>query len=201
MKSKTASASSDTARPWLGLPLMLAAGFCGIVLVLVVAFLVTLISLRNVYDTTGAVTHTQAVIGALQRLTATAVDAETGERGYIITGREAYLEPYERARAALAATLTQVRALTADNPAQQDDVERLRSLTERRQAELAEAIGQRRESGFPAAQAVVMTNIGKQTMDTIRAVVSRMEMREDALLARRIAQARVNIAGPWLRRR
>jgi PAS domain S-box-containing protein len=56
-------------------------------------------------------------------------------------------------------------------------------------AELAEAIRERRESGLPAAQAVVMTNIGKQTMDEMRAVVSRMEKREDALLARRIAQA------------
>ena len=120
-----AVASSDTARSWFGLPPMLAAGFCGIVLVLVVAFLVTLINLRNVYDTAGAVTHTQAVIGALQRLMATAVDAETGERGYIITGREAYLEPYERARADSGSEpRRKCGALTApDDPAQQDDVE------------------------------------------------------------------------------
>ena len=182
-------------RPWFGLPPLLAAGFGGIVLVLLVAFLVTLINLRNVYDTAGAVTHTQAVIGSLERLMATSVDAETGERGFIITGREAYLEPYERARADLAATLTQVSALTADNPAQQDDVERLRSLTKRKLAELTEAIQQRREFGLPAAQAVVMSNIGKQTMDAIRAVVSRMEMREHALLARRIAQARSEYRG------
>jgi PAS domain S-box-containing protein len=182
-------APGDTARSWAGLPPMLAAGFCAIGLVLVVAFLATVINLRRVYGTAEAVAQTQAVIGALQRLLATAVDAETGQRGFIITGREAYLEPYDRARAEIAAALAQVHALTASDPVQQDDIERLRSLTELKLAELAEAIRLRRESGFPAAQALVMTNTGKQTMDAMRAAVSQMRNREDALLARRVAQA------------
>ncbi len=182
-------APNESARSWAGLPPILGAGFCAIGFVLAVAFLATLINLRSVYSTAEAVAHTQAVIGALQQLLATAVDAETGQRGFIITGRDAYLEPYDRARADMAATLAEVQALTADSPVQQDAVERLRSLTELKLAELAEAIQQRRDSGFPAAQALVMTNAGKQTMDAMRAVVSQMRNREDALLATRIAQS------------
>ena len=183
-------APGDPARSWAGLPPLLVAGFCAIGLVLAAAFLATLINLRSVYSTAEAVAHTQAVISALERLLGTAVDAETGERGFIITAREAYLEPYERARADMAETLTRVQALTADNPAQQTDVERLRSLTDHKLAELAEAIEQRRASGFTAAQAIVLTNAGKQTMDDMRAVVSQMRNREEALLATRIAQSR-----------
>ena len=47
----------------------------------------------------------------------------------------------------------------------------------------------RRESGFEAAHAQVTTNVGKQTMDELRAIVGRMEAREDAILARSITQA------------
>ena len=55
--------------------------------------------------------------------------------------------------------------------------------------ELAKAIQARREKGFEAAQALVLTNLGKRTMDGIRAVVARMEAREDALLASQTADA------------
>ena len=188
------AAPGDTARSWAGLPPLLVAAFCAIGLLLTAAFLATVINLRSVYNTADAVAHTQGVISALERLLGTAVDAETGERGFIITAREAYLEPYDRARADLAETLARVQALTADNAAQQADVERLRSLTGRKLAELAEAIGQRRASGFPAAQAVVLTNAGKQTMDALRGVVSQMKNREEALFATRVAQSSQQIA-------
>jgi PAS domain S-box-containing protein len=56
-------------------------------------------------------------------------------------------------------------------------------------SELAEAIRQRRESGFAAAQAAVATNVGKRTMDEMRSIVARMDAREDVLLSARTAQA------------
>jgi PAS domain S-box-containing protein len=179
----------DAARSKLRLPPALAAGFVGVCLVLVLAFLATLANLRSVYDTAGAVSHTHEVIAALQRLIATAVDTETGERGYLITGIESYLEPYDRARADLLVALAQAKALTVDNQAQQDDVSTLQVLTERKLAELSEAIRQRRESGLSAAQLVVHANVGNQTMDAMRAVVSNMEERELALVRQRTNKA------------
>jgi PAS domain-containing protein len=65
----------------------------------------------------------------------------------------------------------------------------LSALTDRKRSELAEAIRQRREFDLAAAQAVVATNIGKQTMDEMRVIVARMEAREDELLAVRAAEA------------
>jgi PAS domain S-box-containing protein len=182
----------DTERSWLGLPPKLVAAFCAVSLALALAFLATLINLRNVYSTSEMVSHTHVVLGSLQRLLVTVIDAETGQRGFIITGSDEYLEPYLRARADISATFAQVRTLTIDNPAQQTDIERLQSLTDLKLAELAEAIQLRRVSGFPATQALVKTNAGKHTMDAIRAVIAGMGDRENTLLVRRVAESKGN---------
>jgi PAS domain S-box-containing protein len=167
---------------------LLVAGFVAIIGVLILARVIGAVNLRDVYDTSGAVAHTNATKAALQQLLATLIDAETGERGFILLGEPTYLEPYDRAIRAIPSDLSQVRALTADNGEQQADLDQLSRLTEVRLEELAMGIQARRESGLTAAQAVVATT-GKRTMDEMRAIVSRMEGREDTLLAARSAQA------------
>ena len=117
------------------------------------------------------------------------VDAETGERGFIITGQETYLEPYYQAIATIDPTINRARALASDDATERADLDRVASQATIKLTELADAIRLRRESGFAAAQAVVVTNVGKRTMDGIRAVVARMETREDALLAERTMEA------------
>jgi len=166
----------------------LLAGFVLIIVILIAMLVVGLNNLRNVYATSEALEHTHAVKIALQELLASTLDAETGERGFIITGLPSYLEPYERARTRLSTNLAHVRALTMSNPEQQADVDRLAAAAEVKLEELALAIRQRREFGFTAAQAMVTTSVGKQTMDEMRAIVTRMQAREDALTALRAAQ-------------
>jgi signal transduction histidine kinase len=166
----------------------LLAGFVLILIILVATLVVGLVNLRHVYTTSVALEHTYAVKIALQQLLAATLDAETGERGFIITGAASYLEPYERGRVRLSANLAQLRALTVRNREHQADVDRLAAATALKLEELALAIGQRRESGFTAAQTMVATNVGKRTMDEARAIVARMEAREDALTALRTAQ-------------
>jgi PAS domain S-box-containing protein len=189
---KTASTKDSSAmslsRPRV-LTSVLVAGFIALIAVLITARIVANVNIQAVYDNSAAVAHTDAVKAALQQLLATLIDAETGERGFIITGDATYLEPYDRALAAVASDLAQVRTLTADNRDQQTDLDRLASLTQMKLDELAEAIRQRRESGPAAAQAVVATNVGKRTMDQMRAIISQMDGREDALLSTRAAQA------------
>ena len=115
---------------------------------------------------------------ALQQLLATTLDAETGQRGFIITGEAAYREPHDRARNAVKSDIERPCAAvtTANNT---------RKLTRcdiigEKMAELSEALQQRQQGGFAAAEAVVATNIGRQTMDRLRAVVGGMNAREDA---------------------
>src|SRR6187200_3253209 len=71
------------------------------------------------------VDHTQAVLRSADQVIATLVDAETGQRGYLLTGRERYLGPYNTGIKAHVAALDRLRALTLDNPAQQHRLDTL----------------------------------------------------------------------------
>jgi signal transduction histidine kinase len=167
----------------------LTAGFAAIVIVLIVLLFSGLANVRHVYRASEAVAHTHAVKTALERLLSILVDAETGQRGFIITGAEKYLEPYDRARAGLSSSLEDVRSLTADNVEQRGDFERLVDLSQRKLSELQRTIALRRQAGFTAARDVIEDDVGRRLMDDLRAIVVRMEAREDQLLAVRSADA------------
>jgi PAS domain S-box-containing protein len=176
-------------RPSGALTAGLLTGFGAIVLVLLGTLVVGLVNLRRVADAGDAVAHTNAVETGLERLLATLVDAETGERGFIITGNPSYLEPYDRARSEIQSRITAVRALTADDRDHQADLDQLSAAADAKLRELADTVQQRRELGFAAAQAAVASHLGKRIMDDVRVIVARMEAREGALLAVRRTQA------------
>ena len=167
----------------------LLARFVAIVVVLIATLFVGLANLRSVYETSATIAHTNAVNAGLERLLATLVDAETGERGFVITGHTAYLEPYNRARTTLSSEFAHLRAFTADDLDQQQDLDRLSAASELRLGELAEAVRQRQQSGFAAAQATVADNVGRRIMDDMRVIVARMRAREDTLLTVRTDKA------------
>ena len=123
------------------------AGFVAAIAIVLAAGIIGIFSLQNVYSASASVAHMDSVKAELNKLLSALVDAETGERGFIITGEESYLEPYDRARNVIPTETYQVRTLTTDNPDQQTDLERLTALTDIKLRELAEAIRQRRESG------------------------------------------------------
>jgi signal transduction histidine kinase len=174
---------------WQVLTPALLVGFGVLILTTVGILIVAVANLRHVHATGGDVAKTYSVKVAMQQLLTTMVDAETGERGYIITNDLRYLEPYDGALQTAANALVRIRTLTADTPEQKAEVDRLSDAVRHKFDELAEAIRQRRELGFDAAQAQVAMNVDKRTMDEIRTIVARLERREDAQLAVRIAQA------------
>src|SRR5262249_54816439 len=127
------------------------------------------------------------------QLLASLQDAEGGQRGYIITGDEAYLEPHTRGVAAVQQHHKKLTDLVADNPRQSARAEALRSLIGERLAALQEGIDLRRQKDFPAAQAHVLTGRGKRAMDSLRDVMQAMGDEEQRLLverARLAAEAR-----------
>src|SRR5580693_1186687 len=84
--------------------------------------LMALVSYRNanlLIDTEHWVGHTHQVRAELADLLSELKDAETGQRGYIITGDESYLEPYKSALTGLKTTVADLKTLTSDNPDQQ----------------------------------------------------------------------------------
>ncbi|GAA0954187.1 methyl-accepting chemotaxis protein [Virgisporangium aurantiacum] len=153
---------------------------------LVVLCVVGALAYRNtgtLEETTGSVSHTYQVLSALDVITSTLKDAETGQRGYLITGEDRYLEPYTAALAAIEGRIQAVADLTADNPAQQERIATLRPLVTAKFTELKQTIDLRRTQGFQAAQAVVLTDQGKAVMDQIRAVLTELADAESGLLA------------------
>ena len=173
--------AGESRAPRVALGHILLAGFLLTAGVLVVTLVSGPANLRRVYGTSAALAHTYAVKARLDQLLSTLIDAETGERGFVITGAPEYLEPYNQALDQTAFEMTDLRSLTGDNPAQQADLAHLATLVEIKRAELADVIQARRAQDLSAAQAVVETNVEKRTMDAMRAIVARMAAREEAL--------------------
>jgi PAS domain S-box-containing protein len=144
----------------------------------------------SLYNSEADVQHSNAVFVGLERLLALARDAETGQRGYVITGREEYLQPYRSAQPEISAELDNLQSLLKNDAAQEQRLERLRTLLDEKHRELRSVIDVRRAQGFEAAQAIVQNDTGKVFMDHARAIVAEMEGAVAAQLAARQAAAR-----------
>ena len=125
--------------------------------------------------------HSNQVRFGIQALLSELQDAETGQRGFIITGDESYLAPYNTAIAAVGGQTASLRALTADNPTQQQLLADLQPLIAAKLSEMQQTIDLRRAQGFQAAQTLVLTDQGQQTMDDIRGRLAAMLAEEDRL--------------------
>ena len=131
--------------------------------------------------------HTREVIQQLGDLLSSLKDAETGQRGFIITGKPDYLEPYQVSLAEIATGLADLRRLSADNPRQQQRLDAITPLVAARLADLKKKIALRETQGFPAASAAVTTQAGKTIMDNICVLVAQAQAEEAQLLKERIA--------------
>ena len=147
-------------------------------------------NLRRIAEDERRVAHSHEVVGAIADTLSLLKDAETGQRGYLITGDPVYLEPYAAALASIRDALRRLEALTADSPLQQSCIAAVEGHVAPKLAELAEAIGVRRELGFAASREVVDHGIGRREMEAIRASFGAMRKEEVRLLQDRSAVSR-----------
>ena len=142
-------------------------------------------------ETRELVGHTREVLEASHATRGALQDAETSQRGYLLTGDERYLAPLHRGLAALRADTARLRELTRDNPAQQRRLDALAQLVRARVAALDTGIARRRTLGADAAAALVRQGYGQAVMDSARAVLAAVDREERRLLAaRQEAEAR-----------
>jgi signal transduction histidine kinase len=134
------------------------------------------------------VVHTYQVMGQLEGILQGMTDAETGERGYILTGDDSYLVPYQRGLSEVRESGAAVRKLTADNPIQQNSLDALAPVIAERLRELQERIQVRRGSGLVAGATAVREGAGKGYMDQVRATIGEMKREEERLLKLRSAE-------------
>jgi methyl-accepting chemotaxis protein len=157
--------------------------------------LIATISYRNatlLVDTERWVAHTHQVRIELADLISIIKDAESGQRGYLISGEESYLEPYKAAVAAIKTTLADVKKLTSDNPNQQRRLSAVTPLIDSKLAELKQTIDLRKGQGFDAALKILLTNEGKIYMDQIRLILAEADQEEQTLLQQRTDEARTS---------
>ncbi|MBG6071470.1 MULTISPECIES: CHASE3 domain-containing protein [unclassified Polaromonas] len=122
--------------------------------------------------------HSLAVISQLDEFMSSLKDAETGQRGYIITGLPEYLEPYNASVGVFAARLESLRLLTAGDARQQQRIVTLTQLLGQRMAIFQETIAVRQTQGLLAASQAVTALAGKTTMDQLRVLVGETKAEE-----------------------
>jgi len=154
-------------------------------------------STTKLTETAEWVAHTHQVLEKLETVLSGMKDAETGQRGYIITGEERYLEPFRAAQETINQKVKTLRDLTRDNANQQRRLDILEPLIfgkEGKFAELLETIDARKDkaNGFAAALQLVRTDKGKKVMDEIRKIIDEMTSEENTLLKMRAEEAQTS---------
>ena len=140
--------------------------------------------------------HSYEVLDALKDLGITVRDAETGQRGYLLTGSDAYLEPYAAALGRVTFLGGELHRLTADNPVAQEQLAGLATVLQHKLEELAQSVELRRDGGLEAAMRLVRGDSGRVLMAQIEATLATLTAQERALLDARLAQTESR--GRWL---
>ena len=159
----------------------------GVLLILLIVAAVSYENTRKLTETATWRAHSFEVQGGLLSLLSVMQDAETGQRGYLITGEDRYLEPYQSAVRSVDRTVQALKDLTADNPVQQRNLDTLRTPIKEKMDELKDTVDLRRSQGFEPARQVVLSDRGKQAMDEVRREIVGMQAVESELLRQREA--------------
>ncbi|MES1182665.1 MAG: CHASE3 domain-containing protein [Myxococcales bacterium] len=131
------------------------------------------------------VTHTEEVKRTLAQVLSGVKDAETGQRGFLLTGDERFLEPYHQAVEEIDRSFAALRRLTADNPQQQQRLTVLGPLLTARLGHLAEVLEQRRRDGLESVLKSNRLQEGRAMMDGLRQRLAELDEAESQLLVTR----------------
>lgn len=134
---------------------------------------------------TNLVEESHNILGKLDRLECQVQAAESGQRGFLITGEEEYLETYRQISINISALVKDLMDLIPKKSVAKEEVAKLGDLIEQKMAKLAATISVRRDSGFELAQQSVSNHSGKSTMDAIRASVEELRRLERSSMAGR----------------
>jgi CHASE3 domain sensor protein len=139
---------------------------------LLVNALVSYRATRKLIEHERLVSHTHQALTELEATLSTMKDAETGERGYIITGDESYLAPYHAAIAEINDHVAKLRQLTADNHNQLARIPVLEQKIAARLSSLEKGISLKKDGGAEGPRQHIASGVGKMMMDDLRSFVA-----------------------------
>jgi len=163
-------------------------GFAIMLLLILTVVLISNDNTHKILDSAYMIVHTQKVLADLEGIEAELIDLETGQRGFIITGKPQYLEPYNRSMRNVNSHIHDLQVLTSDNISQTKRIDLLKELVDAKLKELSFTIELRhQENGFEKAKEIILTNEGKIIMDEIRTQIEEIKKEELRLLTLRSA--------------
>jgi PAS domain S-box-containing protein len=188
------SETNDMSRRWES-----KAATIGLILSVIVLLVNAVLSFRNIGQLTKNiewVDHSREVLERLDDAIASILEAETNQRGYLLTGDEQYLHAYRQAADQVESRARKLEDETVDNPAQQRRVAQLKRLLEQRVAKLAETEAAYRNRSADATPAMPeLLRSGGDLMQQIRQSSEVIRQQESRLLDERRATTRANFRG------
>jgi PAS domain S-box-containing protein len=155
-----------------------------LLIVLMIGF-VSFLTLQRLLRSNQAVSHSGQVMQKLEKALSVMKDAETGQRGYLLTGRTNFLEPYNGAYNEAIGLTRELTTLTSDNPRQRANIASIRSILDQRMDFLQKLINKKQNG-----QAIVREDLdaGKSAMDALRRAVAKAQTDEQLLLDEQTAR-------------
>lgn len=144
------------------------------VLAAAVLIFINEVSYHRSQDAVESTAHAQRTRAALNSILQQLLDAETGQRGYLLTGDAQYLKPYEIANNDIARQLATLRELYASRPEELGTVEELASFIARKQAELDLTVRMRKQGNEDAWKFIIMTDVGLDQLNAVRTQVNKL---------------------------
>ena len=141
--------------------------------------------LQKIQSTGLMVSHTEQVLQQIQKLILISLDNEIGSKGYVISGKEQFLEPILKSEEAFKTNLSALKKLVSDNPNQLPWIDSIKFYFDKRIAFTNQLVLLRQQNNLKEATALVSTLKGKYYTDKIRSVGAEMAAIENALLVQR----------------
>ena len=157
----------------------------GPMVIVVISGVLSYVSLLRVVQTRDSVMHSRDVLDASSSLLTALLDAETGERGYLLTHDTLFLGSYHTTRSRVDAALSTLRGLTLDNVSQQRRIDTLALRAHERISLLDSAVAGERAGRDQLAIDIVGHSAGKMYMDAVRGLTGRIQAEEEGLLHER----------------
>ena len=161
--------------------------------VLLALFVTDLLTVGGIIGSRDWITRAQQAQALIGSVRAELLDAETGERDFLLTGRPEYRVAYEAAMRALPAKLAELRQLTADDPVQLQNVRELASLVDQKMVELGTTLQLYEQTQISQALELVRSDQAAALGHRVRQLIAEMGGREDGRLAGRTLKARRNL--------
>jgi CHASE3 domain sensor protein len=176
----------------------IAAGFTLAFLLLLGIGMVAYRSINSLTNANQVIIHTNKVLEDIAAVLGLLKDAETGQRGYVITADETFLEPYQTGVAGVPIVLKDLRQLTSDNAHQQKRIDEAAPLIGAKLAELKLTIDTRRKGNFEETVKIVRGGEGKKIMDDLRGILDQLDREERDLLKQRADEVEAASSGAKL---